>query len=129
MLDSISSHLPDLVNQYISVRAQRLAKDAEAKEIKEFEEVLKEAIVSKYREQGLKVLGASNGIVKMSVLIEPIAQEWPTIWEYIRENGTFELLHKRLANLAVKERWDAGIELPGIGRVEVYKLSVSGAKS
>jgi hypothetical protein len=129
VLDTISSQLPDLVNQYISVRAQRLAKDAEVKEIKEFEEVLKDAIISKYREQGLKALGASNGVVKMSILIEPVAQDWIPVWEYIKETGAFDLLHKRLTNTAVKERWEAGVEIPGVGRVEVYKLSVSGAKS
>jgi hypothetical protein len=128
-MDTISSHLPDLINQYISVRAQRLAKDAEAMEIKEFEDVLKGAIIGKYKEQGIKTLGAANGIVKMTTLIEPVAQDWPPIWAYIRETGQFDLLHKRLANLAVKERWEAGIELPGVGRAEVFKLSVSGAKS
>jgi hypothetical protein len=128
-MDTISSHLPDLINQYISVRAQRLAKDAESMEIKEFEDVLKNAIISKYKEQGIKTLGSTNGIVKMTTLIEPVAQDWVPIWAYIRETGQFDLLHKRLANLAVKERWEAGVELPGVGRAEVFKLSVSGAKS
>ena len=125
---TISSHLPDLINHYISTRAQRLIKDKESEAIKEHEELLKEAIVTKFREQGMKALGAANGVVKMSVLIEPKASDWLAIYERIKETGEFDLLHRRLATLAVKERWDAGVELPGIIKVEVYKLTVSGAK-
>ena len=125
---AISSHLPDLINQYISVRAQRLIKDKESATIKEFEEVLKDAIIAKYKEQGLKALGASNGVVKMTILIEPQATDWLAVYEHIKETGHFDLLHRRLTNLAVKERWDVGIEIPGVGRQEVFKLSVSGAK-
>jgi len=124
----ISSQLPDLINHYISTRAQRLIKDKESEAIKEHEELLKEAIVTKFREQGLKAMGAANGLVKMSVLIEPKASDWLAIYEHIKETGHFDLLHRRIASLAVKERWDAGQELPGVIRVEVYKLSVSGAK-
>jgi len=76
----------------------------------------------------MKALGAANGVVKMSVLIEPKASDWLAIYERIKETGEFDLLHRRLATLAVKERWDAGVELPGIIKVEVYKLTVSGAK-
>jgi len=124
----ISSNLPDLIDNYLSTRHQRLIKDKESEAIKEHEELLKEAIVTKFREQGLKALGAANGIVRMSVLIEPKAVDWLAIYERIKETGEFDLLHRRLASLAVKERWDTGVELPGIIKVEVYKLTVSGAK-
>ena len=127
--NNISSQLPDLINQFISVRAQRLALDREAKEIKEFEEILKDAIIAKYKEQGIKAMGATNGLVKMTILIEPLASDWLSIWEHIRATGEFDLLHRRLTSLAVKERWDHEIEIPGVGRSEVYKLSVSGVKS
>jgi len=127
-LHNISSHLPDLVNAYIAHRTQRLAKEKEAAEIKELEETLKDAIISKFKEQGLKALGAENGTVKMSSAIEPVGQDWIATWAYIRETGEFDLLHRRLANLAVKERWDAGKEVPGVGKQEVFKLTVSGAK-
>lgn len=125
---NISSHLPDLVDAYISVRAQRLALDKQAAEVKEQEELLKDTIISKYREQGINSLGATNGVVKMSKLTEPVAEDWPTIWEHIKETGRFEYLHKRLANLAIKEHWAAGETIPGVGAQEVYKLSVSGTK-
>jgi hypothetical protein len=122
---TISSQLPDLVDQYIAARTQRLAKDKEAEELKEFEELLKKAIIAKYQEQGINALGAKNGTVKMTKLVEPVAENWQEIWDYIKETGRFELLHRRLANLAVKELWNDGQVLPGIGQQDVYKLSVT----
>jgi hypothetical protein len=125
---NISSHLPDLIDQYISTRAERLGLDKQAEAIKEHEEILKKAIIAKYQEQGITVLGGVSGMVKMSRAEEPVAQDWIAIWKHIQETGEFELLHKRLTNTAVKERWDVGIELPGIGKQEVFRLSVSGTK-
>ena len=125
---NISSHLPDMVDQYITLRAQRLTLEKQVVELKETEELLKDAIISKGREQGLTAVGATLGLVKINKTEEPVATDWPAVWEYIRETGQFELLHKRLANLAVKEHWEAGETLPGIGKTDVYKLTVSKTK-
>jgi len=124
----ISTHLPDLANNYISARAERLKLEKVVEEMKGREETLKDAIVAKMREEGMTAIGAENGLVKMSELVEPVAQDWPTVWEYIRETGHFDLLHKRLANLAVKARWDVGEPIPGVGQQVVFKLTVSKAK-
>ena len=122
----ISSQLPDLVNAYISHRTQRLAKEKEVELIKEAEEELKKTIITKFKEQGLKALGADNGIVKMSSTDEPKAENWDEIWNYIKETGEFDLLHKRLTNTAVKARWEDGVLIPGVGKETVYRLTVSG---
>jgi hypothetical protein len=125
---SISSHLPDLVDAYITARAQRLALDKQVEELKEHEELLKDAVIAKMRESNMSACGATHGLVKMNVLKEPVATDWPAIYDYIKENGAWELLHRRLTNTAVKEHWEAGEELPGIGSTEVYKLSISNLK-
>jgi len=125
---NISSHLPDLVNSYIALRAQRLNLDKEAALVKEQEELLKDTIISKMRESDVNAIGADNGLVKMSKLVEPVATDWPQVWAHIQETGHFDLLHKRLANLAIKARWEEGENIPGVGQQEIYKLSVSKTK-
>ena len=102
--------------------------DKQAEQMKEHEEILKKAIIAKYQEQGLTLLGSKLGVVKLSEADEPVAQDWIAVWDFIRENNAFELLHKRLTNTAVKERWEAGEEIPGVGKQKVYRLSVSGTK-
>lgn len=122
---TISSHLPDIIDNYISARLQRLAKEAEAATIKELEDDLKKTIIAKFREGDIKALGAANGLVKLQEKEEPVAEDWPAIWEHIKATGQFELLHRRIATLAVKEHWDAGEVIPGIRKTTVYNLTVS----
>ena len=121
----ISSHLPDLVNQYISVRAQRLELDRQSKVVKEAEDDLSKVIISKMREQEMKALGATNGLVKLHESEEPVAENWEEIWAFIKANDAWELLHKRITTTAVKERWNDGVAVPGVGKVTTYKLTVS----
>lgn len=123
-----SSHLPDLVAAYIAARDERLAIDKKAAELKEYEEGLKDTIIAKFREGEINALGAANGLVKMSTLIEPVALDWPVLWKHIQDTGDFSLLHKRLTNAAVKEQWEAGVMIPGVGKTTIYKLSVSKPK-
>jgi len=124
-LPAISSHLPDIVNLYISTRAQRLALDAQAALVKEQEDDLKRTIIAKFRESDLTALGADNGLVKMKKVVEPFVNDWRQLYDFIIVNDAWELLHKRVTHSAVKERWDDGIEVPGVGRTDVYSLSVS----
>jgi hypothetical protein len=121
----ISSHLPDLVDNYISIRSQRLALDKEAASLKETEDDIYKVIVSKMRDEGMSVLGAKNGFVKLKESEEPVPTDWPALYEYIKDTGSFEFLHKRIATVAIKEHVEAGETIPGIGFTTVYKLTVS----
>jgi hypothetical protein len=125
---NISSHLPDLINNYISIRAQRLVADKEAATLKETEDDIGKLIIEKFRAGNISAQGAGNGLIKMAEVVEPVAEDWPQVWGYIEEHQAWELVHKRITVTAVRERWEAGEEIPGIGRMTKYKLSVSGAK-
>jgi hypothetical protein len=127
MNPTISTHLPDLVDSYIATRAQRLAKEKEAALIEEQEKDLQKLIIAKMRADGMTAMGAANGLVKLQTNIDPIAVDWRALWDYIKANDAFELLHKRVTVTAVKEHWENGEEIPGVGRTETYKLTVSKA--
>lgn len=124
-LPTLSSHLPDLIDLYIATRAQRLAKDKEAAAIKEQEDDLSKAIIAKMKAGDITAQGAQNGLVKLNHNVEPVATDWPALYAFIKANDAWELLHKRVTATAIKERWDDGEEIPGVGRADVYKLSVS----
>lgn len=124
-LPVISSHLPDMVDQYVTARAQRLTLQKQVDEMEALEKSLKATIIAKMRDGATKVIGGVVGFVKLQHEIEPVAEEWPKVWAHIQETGNFDLLHKRLTITAVRERWDAGEEVPGVGRRDKYDLSVS----
>lgn len=121
----ISSQLPDMVDQYIVARDQRLVLERQVAEMEKLEKVLKDAIIAKAKHEGLTAVGAKQGLVKINSLIEPRADDWPSVYAYIKENDAFDLLHRRLTSDAVKARWENGVEIPGVGKAEVWKLSVS----
>ena len=124
---SISSHLPDVVDAYIAMRAQRLQADKQAASLKEQEDILKDHLISSLRHNGMSALGGKAGMVKLGKSEEPEPLDWAQIWAYMKQNDAMELVQKRLGSTAVKERWEAGEQIPGIGKRDVYKLSVSGA--
>jgi hypothetical protein len=124
----ISSHLPDIVDAYISIRAQRLQLERQVNELKEQEDLLNGHIINHLRIQGMTAVGGKAGFVKLRELDEPEVQDWTLLYEFIKNNDAWELLHRRVGSTAVKERWEAGEQVPGVGHKSVYKLSVSGAK-
>jgi hypothetical protein len=127
----ISSALPDVINNYITLRAERLLADKAAESLKEKETVLFRQIIAEYRERGIEVLGGNLGVVKMHKKVKPIVttpEDWRLVYSFIEQEQRFDLLHKRLTESAVEELWENGIEVPGVGRNDVYTLSVSGAK-
>lgn len=124
-LPQISSHLPDLVDAYIAKRDERLKMDKEAAALKEHEDDLHKTIIAKLREQGATAYGGLRGVVKLHEKQEPNVEDWPATYAFIKENDAWELLHKRITVTAVKERWDAGEAVPGVGRVTKYNLTVS----
>lgn len=122
---AISSLLPDLIDNYIATRDRRLLLDKQAADLKEQEEDLKKIIISKFREGFITAQGSKNGIVKMKRSVEPVPNDWSLIYDYIQDHDAFDLLHKRLTAVAVKARWDDGVDIPGVGSTEVFTLSVS----
>lgn len=121
----ISSHLPDLVDAYIRARANRLDLEKEAAIEKQTEDDLQNVIIAKMRESGTQAIGAKLGLIKLKETEEPTAENWPEIWNYIKENDAWDLVHKRITVTAVRERWEEGEAVPGVGKITKYKLSVS----
>ena len=51
--------------------------------------------------------------------------DWTKVHEYIRKTGNFELLQKRFGMEALRERWDAGEQIPGVNREQKFELNLS----
>jgi hypothetical protein len=122
---TISSFLPDLIDSYIATRARRLDAEKQAEAIKEQEDELSKTIIAKMREGGMKAMGANLGLIKLQETEEPVAENWPELWKFIKDTDSWDLLHKRVTVTAVRDRWEEGVAVPGVGKITKYKLSVS----
>jgi len=78
----------------------------------------------------LKV-GESSGVQGMSsrtqisedVIPVVAAADWPKVYAYIKRTGSFEILNKALNRTAVRERWDAKKQVPGVNKFIAKKVS------
>jgi len=118
-------NLPEYVDKLHTLRVARLAADKESRKLKKQEDDVNAFIIAEMREKAITEAHGELLVVELDVKEKGSVDNWDALWSYIRENNAFELLHKRLTDSAVKERWDAGEEVPGVEKVDVYKLILS----
>jgi hypothetical protein len=63
------------------------------------------------------------GRAQVQTKIVPVVEDWPKLYAHIKKTGEFELMQRRLGETAVKERWDADKQVPGVGRFTAKKVS------
>ena len=119
------SELSALCDWYQETRKKRLTEEKVAEATKKLENQYKEEILQVLREQDVPVIGGTTHNFERVVKDEPQADDWDEIYAYIHEHKAWELLHKRLGTAAIKERWDMGETVPGVGAYPVETLSVT----
>ena len=109
-------------------RAERLEaqKVVEALELEEKE--LKAKALEAIKKSPTKAVSDGSRLFQLVTKDEPVAEDWLKIQKYIQKTGEFDLLQRRLATAAVKERWENGVKIPGIGVIPVDNLSDTKAK-
>ncbi len=122
---TVGTDMTSLTNQYIAARNQRLGYDKKSAELHKHEVLLRQAVIAKVRETGQTASSTPLGVVKIKAHQEPKATNWPEVWQYIKENDAFDLLHKSLTVTAIRDRVAEGITIPGIEFTEVWKATVS----
>jgi len=115
-----TEELMQLVTRFNNVRDERL--DLQRKRDKRYESEieLKLMLVAAIKESGLQKVAN----VKLVLKIKPVAKDWEAIRKYIIEHDAWDLMQRRLGDLACRERWDDGIDLPGIDKFPVDDLSI-----
>lgn len=95
-----------------------------------FDDVLRpvEKVVEEYFIQTLAV-GESSGIQGMSSRTQitesviPTVEDWIAFYGYVRKNNAFELLNRAVNREAVRERWEAKKQVPGVKAFHAKKVS------
>jgi hypothetical protein len=122
--------LSALADHYWSTRTKRLAADKVAAEFKTEEAKTEALLISEMRSAGLTAIGGQ--LVRLALPVEPdyapAVTDWQKFYDYIVETNDFSLLERRVGRAAVKERWLADEQVPGVDRFPVWKLSKSEVK-
>lgn len=122
--------LAGLADEYNKTRQERLAADKAAALLKSKEENLKLTIIASMQEQELTAIGGQT--VRLELPLEPDyvphVTDWNVLWAFMVQQHDFSLVERRPSRAAMKERWEANVEVPGVEKFPVYKLSVHQVK-
>ena len=112
-----------LVAKYNEAKNKRLALDRESAKLKVVEDTCMDELYA------AKVASGQYGpyLVEFINKRVPRCTDWPNLHAYIKQEGAFELLHKRLTETAIMERVNAGELVPGIviDDKPTYKISAA----
>ena len=109
-----------LLADLFSKRTKRLPLEHEAKLLEEQEKSIQQELIKRKLPSGTYA-GYS---VEVKTTEEPFGMEWDKIVQYIKDTGQVDLLEKRLLKSGVKKRWEDGISIPGVVKVEKTAIKV-----
>jgi len=124
-----ATELGALADAWWAAKTKRLAADKVANLLKTEEARLDASIIDQMLRQQISSIGGATVIVSLPTpTMEPAVKDWPAFWEFMKQQDDMSLLSRHLGRAAIKERWAAGQEIPGIAQFPVYKLSKTGVK-
>jgi hypothetical protein len=116
------TELTELSRTYEEVRAARLSADRESAKLKKIEDEANTVLIQAARRQGDFIAGPKRYSVGPASFV-PHVMDWDALWSHVRATGSFALLEKRPAKAAFQELWDAGVQVPGVEKYPVFKLT------
>ena len=110
------------------LREERKIVEASVKAIKEKEDAVEAHLMSNFDRSGLDGAKGKHGLETLKKSTVADVDDWPTFYGYIQRNKAWDLLQKRPAITAIRERWDAGKAIPGVSPKEIVTLSLTSVK-
>lgn len=86
-------------------------------------QALEDKLIDDQKKEDLQ--GARGGTTQMSIgeAVYPVGEDWDAVWRYAKRNNRPDLFQRRLNQQAVKDLWEDGKKVPGVGKFT--KLTVS----
>lgn len=123
------SKLGACIDLAYSLRAERLAfqkqMEDRLEEMKAEEKAINDHIINSFTKSDIN--GAKGSICTASLIpfTVPHVKDWPAVWAWIAKNKAWDLMEKRMAKVAYRERLEAGQAIPGVERFDGVNLSLT----
>lgn len=107
------------------LRQKRLEEQKKVDLIEAEEKALKEHIIQNLPKS--EASGVAGKLARVTVVTKEIPQveDWDAFYKYVKKTGNFDLMQRRLTDAAVKERWGAGKEIPGVKHFQAVSVSIN----
>lgn len=107
------------------LREKRLGEQKKVDVIEEEEKALKEHLIQNLPKS--EASGVAGKVARVTVVTKVIPQveDWDKFYAHIKKKGEFDLMQRRVSDTAVKERWDAGKQVPGVKTFNALTVSIN----
>lgn len=112
-------------DKLFELRNKRLAMQKEVDAVAAEETALKNHIIENLPKS--EASGVAGKLARVTVVTKQIPQvkDWDAFYKYVKKTGSFDLMQKRLTDAAIKERWEAGKEIPGVEHFNAVSVSIN----
>lgn len=113
------------VDLLYTTRQARLAKGKEMEDLEVVEKALKDHLIDNLPKSDASGVAGRLARATINTKKVPTVEAWDDLYRYVKRTGRFDLLQRRLAEGAVKEMWDAGKAVPGVGTFNAVTVSLN----
>ncbi len=112
-------------DKLFELRNKRLAMQKDVDVVAAEESALKNHIIENLPKS--EASGVAGKLARVTVVTKQIPQvkDWDAFYKYVKKTGSFDLMQKRLTDAAIKERWEAGKEVPGVEHFNAVSVSIN----
>ena len=110
-----------------TLRQKRLDAQREVDKIAEQERELKEHIIRNLPKSNAEGITGKVACAKITLKQVPTVTDWDKFYKYLFRTKDPALLQKRIGEEAIKERWDAKKNVPGVEAFDVVTISLTKA--
>lgn len=112
-------------DKLFQLRELRLAEQKKVDAIEAEEKALKEHLINALPKAEANGVAGKLARVTIVTKLIPQVKDWDVFYKYVKKTGEFELLQKRLGDGAIKERWEAGKQVPGVESFNAVTVSIN----
>lgn len=110
-------------------RAERLEYQRSVEEklaaMKKREDEIEEHILQSFDKSDIEGAKGSIATASVSRLVVPAVKDWPKVFAYISKKKAWDLMEKRMARVAYRDRLEAGEIIPGVESFTKVSLSLT----
>lgn len=110
----MSTDLLNATSELAMIRRARKEVEDELKQAKEMEEEVEQRILHYMNIQGLEAFRNGNMQITKRIKNTPRLDNYEELLNFIIAETAYDLLQKRLSTVAVRERWENGVVVPGV---------------
>lgn len=118
------SNVDEVIAQIIECRDKSSELERMQDELKEQRAQLEAHLMEMMASMGITQLGGAHGTASMSKRQKPVITDNDAFRAHILATGDLGFLQNRLAVKHVAEIFDAGEEVPGVGLIEEFTVSI-----